>query len=187
MAELVYALDSGSSVCKDMKVQLLSPASVSFLWERDFFIPRIFYYWDMNQIIRFFVAVLCAVFFFACSESGSFETCQTGSVRALRELSANTETASFCRTIEGEVSYQFTGRCARKGCFFLYDVDDNGARVEGDSIYLSDASKFPAKWKDSSKVRVVRVTGDYYPERDYECESLSDVECQRAFYVKDVD
>lgn len=140
----------------------------------------------MRVSIQWVAASLCAVFA-ACSGSDSFETCQSGTVSGLRELSANTETASFCRTIEGEVSFQYSGRCSRKGCFFLYDIDENGNRVKGDSIYLSDESAFPGKWKDSSKVRLARVTGDYYPSKNYACESLSDVECQRAFYVKDVD
>ena len=108
-------------------------------------------------------------------------------VAGLAKLSAETENASFCRTIYGEVSYQFTGRCARKGCFFLYDVDANGNRVKGDSIYLSDTSAFAKSWKDTAAVHLTRVTGDYYPNRDYTCKSLADQECQRAFYVQDVE
>ena len=72
-------------------------------------------------------------------------------------------------------------------CLFLYDVDAQGNRVKGDSIYLSDASAFPAKWQDASAVHLTRVTGDYYPSKDYSCDDFSNPECQRAFYVKDVE
>ena len=80
-----------------------------------------------------------------------------------------------------------SSRDARKGCFFLYDVDANGNRVKGDSIYLSDTSAFAKSWKDTAAVHLTRVTGDYYPNRDYTCKSLADQECQRAFYVQDVE
>lgn len=136
---------------------------------------------------RFALFLSLLALFVACSDDSSFETCREGSVAGLRKLSAYVESSSECFTIRGEVSYQFTGRCGHKGCFFLYDIDESGERIPGDSIYLSDASKFPSKWKDSTKSRIARVTGDYYPAKNYDCESLSDVECQRALYVRDVD
>lgn len=137
---------------------------------------------------RSIILSLFAVAIFSCGADDTFETCETSSVAKLRSLSAQVESSSFCRTIYGEVSFQFTGRCARKGCFFLYDVDADGSRIAGDSIYLSDVSAFPKKWRDSSKVRLARVTGDYYPGKKFnDCESLADQECQRAFYVRDVD
>jgi len=141
----------------------------------------------MKTFWEIFVVILVSLFFSACGESDSFSTCQETTVAGLRSLSAETESASFCRTIYGEVSYQFTGRCARKGCFFLYDVDENGNRVKGDSIYLSDTSAFPKKWKDVDALHLTRVTGEYFPNKDYSCESLADQECQRAFYVNDVE
>ncbi len=123
----------------------------------------------------------------ACGSDDSFETCEEGSVAKLRTLSSEVAESSFCRTIYGEVSYQFSGRCARKGCFFLYDVDADGLRVPGDSIYLSDTSAFPQKWKNPDVVHLAHVTGDYYPGKKFDCESLADQECQRAFYVRDVE
>lgn len=130
---------------------------------------------------------LLALGIISCSEDNSFESCRESSVADLRELSASRADSKFCRTVRGEVSFQFTGRCGHKGCFFLYDIDENGERILGDSIYLSDASKLPSKWKDTLKVRIARITGDYYPAKDYDCESFSDVECQRALYVRDVE
>lgn len=131
---------------------------------------------------------LFAVAILACGADNAFETCENSSVAKLRTLSAQVETSSFCRTIYGEVSFRFTGRCARTGCFFLYDVGADGSRVAGDSIYLSDVSAFPKKWRDTSKVHFTRVTGDYYPGKKFDgCESLADQECQRAFYVRDVE
>lgn len=141
----------------------------------------------MKTLFGILTAVFLALFFVACGDGNSFTTCQETTVVGLRSLKAETETASFCRTIYGEVSYQYTGRCARKGCFFLYDVDENGNRVKGDSIYLSDTSAFPKKWKDPDAVHLTRVTGEYFPNKDYSCESLADQECQRAFYVEDVE
>lgn len=141
----------------------------------------------MKTLFGIFASVICALFLAACSGGDSFDTCQETTVAGLAKLSAETENASFCRTIYGEVSYQFTGRCARKGCFFLYDVDANGNRVKGDSIYLSDTSAFAKSWKDTAAVHLTRVTGNYYPNRDYTCKSLADQECQRAFYVQDVE
>lgn len=129
---------------------------------------------------------LTAFFLMACSRGSSFETCTEGSVAGLSDLSAQTESASFCRTIRGEVSYQYSGLCQRKGCFFLYDVDELGTRLKGDSIYLSDTLSFPSKWKDSSTVHITRVTGDYYPAK-VPCSALNDQECERAFYVRDVE
>ncbi len=146
-----------------------------------------------NSIFKNLVATFCGALLCAslagCSGSGdSFETCESSTVAGLRGLSSRVEGSSLCRTIYGEVSFQFSGRCARSGCFFLYDVDEDGNRVRGDSIYLSDVSAFPSGWQDSSAVRLARVTGDFYPEKKYDsCESLADVECQRAFYVRDVE
>lgn len=130
---------------------------------------------------------LMALCLWSCGDSDSFSTCQETTVAGLRELSSQVQNSSFCRTIYGEVSFQYSGRCARKGCFFLYDVDAQGNRVKGDSIYLSDASAFPSKWQDASAVHLTRVTGDYYPSKDYSCDDFSNLECQRAFYVKDVE
>ena len=90
---------------------------------------------------------LMALCLWSCGDSDSFSTCQETTVAGLRELSSQVQNSSFCRTIYGEVSFQYSGRCARKGCFFLYDVDAQGNRVKGDSIYLSDVSAFPAKWQ----------------------------------------
>ncbi len=140
------------------------------------------------MIQRWILTLLSFSLLLACGSDDSFETCERGSVADLRALSSELSGSSFCRTIDGEVSFQFTGRCARVGCFFLYDVDESGNRVLGDSIYLSDASAFPEKWRDSSKVRLARVTGDYYPKKSLDdCPSLADPECQRAFYVRDVE
>ncbi len=135
------------------------------------------------------ISLLCLLsLLLACGADDSFETCEKGSVANLRKLSSEVAESSFCRTIYGEVSFQFTGRCARMGCFFLYDVDADGNRVLGDSIYLSDASALPGKWRDTAKVRLAQVTGDYYPGKRFDdCPSLADQECQRAFYVRDVE
>ncbi len=141
----------------------------------------------MKTLLEILIVAFLVLIVTACGNSDSFSTCQETTVAGLRSLSAETETASFCRTIYGEVSYQFTGRCARKGCFFLYDVDKNGKRILGDSIYLSDTSAFPKKWKDPEAIHLTRVTGEFYPNKDYSCESLADQECQRAFYVEDVE
>lgn len=83
--------------------------------------------------------------------------------------------------------FSIFGTLRSERMFFLYDVDAQGNRVKGDSIYLSDASAFPAKWQDASAVHLTRVTGDYYPSKDYSCDDFSNPECQRAFYVKDVE
>ena len=135
---------------------------------------------------KIWTAILLA-FLLACSDDSSFSSCQETTVAGLRKLSAQVENSSFCRTIYGEVSFQFSGRCARKGCFFLYDVDENGKRVKGDSIYLSDTLAFSRKWRDTSAVHFTRVTGDFYPAKKFECDDLSNVECQLAFYVQDVE
>lgn len=138
--------------------------------------------------LRWIFIPVVPLFLFACGSDDAFETCEKGSVAKLRTLSSEVAASSFCRTIYGEVSYQFTGRCARKGCFFLYDVDADGLRVLGDSIYLSDTSAFPKKWRNPEKVHLTRVTGDFYPGKKFDdCESLADQECQRAFYVRDVE
>ena len=79
----------------------------------------------MKTLFGIFASVICALFLAACSGGDSFDTCQETTVAGLAKLSAETENASFCRTIYGEVSYQFTGRCARKGCFFLYGITES--------------------------------------------------------------
>lgn len=134
--------------------------------------------------IMFVFLILSLGFLFACSEESSFDTCESGTVAGLSDLSAVNESSSFCRTIEGEVAYEFTGYCQRKGCFFLYDLNDDNSR--GSSIYLSDTTDFPSSWKDSSKTHVTRVTGEYFPAR-VPCDELNNQDCQRAFFVVDVD
>lgn len=135
----------------------------------------------------FFPALASATFLClslcACSSDDSFNTCDSGTVAGLDSLTAATASASFCRTIKGEVAYRITGICAPRGCFYLYDVDASGNL--GSSIYLSDTSAFPKSWKDTSKTHITRVTGKYYPAEEICTQYLAS--CQRAFYVKDVD
>ncbi len=80
--------------------------------------------------------------------------------------------------------FEYKGLCSRGGCFFIYDLDEENTR--GESIYLSDVTCFPSSWRDSSKTHRTRVTGEYFPAR-VPCEELNNQDCQRAFFVTDVD
>ena len=180
MVELVDTLDSGSSVRKDMEVQVLSSALKRLATQVSLFFTIVI-------IMRKILFVLFLSFLLGCAED-VFQECQSISIEEMRKIPAEGATARSCYTLTGDITYQYDQNlCQRKPCFFLYEIDSKEKRLNT-FIYLSDSlnSGILPNWKDTSNHEITRITGYYYPNRIPSTTPLTP-DSQEAFFVMDIE